>query len=315
MAKRDYYDVLGVPRGANEAQIKSAYRKLARKYHPDVNKASDAAAKFNEATEAYEVLGDPQKRKQYDQFGHAGPESGFRWGQAGQAGPGPQGQHVSGFNFSDFFGGRGGGFAAMSLDDILEALGAAPGKRSRQQARQRGRDRESHVNLDFLQAVKGATITMRLGGKDAPRQETIDVHIPPGVREGSKVRVRGKGEPGQAGGGDLYIVVHVKEHPYFRREGNDIYVEAPIGIVDAALGTKVDVPTIDGMTSVTIPPGVASSQKLRLRGRGVGTTGGQKGDQFVVIKIVPPAKLSPKGQELLRELQRTDDCGAKPPWK
>lgn len=312
--------MLGVPRNAGGDQIKSAYRKLARKYHPDVNKASDAASKFNEATEAYEVLSDQQKRRQYDQFGHVGPDGGFPWGQAGPGGPGgagPRGPQGPGFNFTDFFsgGGRSGGFAGMSLDDILEALGAASsGKRSRQQARQRGRDRESHVNLDFLQAARGATVTMRLRGKDPSSQETIEVRVPPGVHEGSRVRVRGKGEPGPSGTGDLYIVVHVAEHPYFRRDGNDIFVDVPISIVDAALGTKVDVPTIDGMTSVTIPPGIASSQKLRLRGRGIASQGGQKGDQFVVVKIVPPAKLSEKGRELLKELQKTDDCGVKPPW-
>ena len=320
MAKRDYYEVLGVKRDAGEAEIKSAYRKLARKYHPDVNKASDAAERFKEATEAYEVLSDPQKRRMYDQFGHVRPGGVGRPGGAKtytwQSGEGVP------FDIGDLFGrsGRGGGgFAGMSLDEILEALGGEFGRRGRRaQARAaKGPDIEHHVSLDFMQAVWGATTSLRIqqaGGSG----ETISVKIPPGVRDGSKIRVAGKGGEGPGGRGDLYIIVHVSEHPYFRRVGNDIYVEVPVSIAEAALGAKVDVPTIDGMTTVTIPPGTSSARRLRLREKGVKGPGGQaRGDQYVEIKIVPPPKLSAGGQELLRKLQAADpfDPREHAPWK
>jgi len=317
MAKRDYYEVLGVSRDATDAQIKSAYRKLARKHHPDVNKSPDATEKFKEATEAYEVLSDPQKRKTYDQFGHAGLEGGFGSGaRVYTTSPG------AGFgDFAEFFRGGGGGFMGMSLEEILEALGGArTGRRRTARKRRRGDDLEYHLRLDFLQAVRGTTTTLRVKRRDpAGREtfETITVKIPPGVREGSRVRVRGKGGEGPGGPGDLYIVTHIGPHPWFRREGDDIYVEAPISIVTSALGGKVDVPTIDGMTTVTIPPGAASHKRLRLRGKGVAAPGRPPGDQYVVVRIVPPEKLSPRGRELLEEFRRVegDDVSGKAPWK
>jgi len=316
MAKQDYYKVLGVSRDASDKQIKSAYRRLARKYHPDVNKASDAAEKFREATEAYEVLSDPQKRKIYDQFGHAGLEgqvrgpggaTQFRWST---------GQGAGGFSVEDFFGRAGGGFMGMSLEEILDALGGVGRKSRRPGRRRRGADLETHVELDFLQAARGATINLRLSGEGGP--ETLTVKIPPGVREGSKVRVKGKGQAGPAGPGDLYIITHVRPHPYFRREGRDIYVDLPISIAEASLGAKVDVPTLDGMMTVTIPPGTASSQRLRLRGKGVGAPGSdRRGDQYVVVRIVPPKTLSERGKELLGEFQSVENYDPRRdvPWR
>ena len=324
MAKRDYYEVLGVQRAATDGQIKAAYRKLARKYHPDVNKSPDAAEKFREATEAYEVLSDPAKRKTYDQFGHAGPEGfggpggqrTYRWTQA---------EGVP-FDLGDLFGAarRGGrGYMGMSLDEILQALrGGAPRRRAgpASSAQARGADLEHHLTLEFLQAAWGTTTTLELqrGGRGAADSETITVKIPPGVREGSKIRVRGKGAQGPGGSGDLYIVTHVREHPYFRREGDDIYVEVPISIAEAALGAKVDVPTIDGMTTVTIPPGTSSSRRLRLRGKGIAGPGNKpRGDEYVVIKIVPPKRLSPRGEQLLKEFQAEEAHNPRDevPWK
>ncbi|MHC4562587.1 MAG: DnaJ C-terminal domain-containing protein [Planctomycetota bacterium] len=322
MAKRDFYDILGVSRDASAGQIKSAYRKLAREYHPDVNKASDASEKFTEATEAYEVLSDSKKRKLYDQFGHAG--------LGGAAGPGPAGARVythaagagargRGFNVSDFFEGSSG-FMGMSLDEILQSLG---GGRTARKARGRrrpakGADLEYPVTLDFLQAVKGVKTTIRIqregGGTDAT--ETIEVKIPAGVREGQKVRIRGKGQAAPRGqAGDLYIIVHITPHAYFRREGADVIVEAPVSITEAALGAKVDVPTIDGMTTVTIPPGTSGSQKLRLKGKGI-AAGNGRGDQYVVLKIVVPKALSPQAQELLEKLAQVDDSDPRKdaPW-
>ncbi len=317
MAKRDYYEVLGIGRDASEKQIKAAYRKLARKFHPDVSKDKDADDKFKEATEAYEVLSDGQKRKMYDQFGHAGPQSQFGAGRGAQAWSGR-----GGVDIGDFFAGGGrSGFMGMGLDDILSALrGGRSPRRARSAApKRRGADINYDVNVDFMQAVHGMTMTLRMQTPGpASKEETLHVRIPAGVKEGSKVRVRSKGQPGPAGSGDLYILVHVGPHPYFRREGNDIYVDVPISLTEAALGAKVDVPTIDGMSTVTIPPGTGSGKRLRLRGKGVVPPGkGIRGDHYVVLQVAPPAKLSDRGRELLEEFRQseTEDPRSQVPWK
>ena len=323
MAQRDYYEVLGAGRNANEEQIRAAYRKLARKYHPDVNKAPDAAQKFKEATAAYEVLSDPQTRRMYDQVGHEGARGSPGRGGAGTyTWTGRPGEGVP-VDFEEIFGASGSGFMGMGLDEILDSLRGKAGRRGPQRAPHVERedlDLEVHLNLDFLQAIWGGPtrLQLRRQTRTGERTETIDVKIPPGVNEGSRIRLRGKGSEGPGGAGDLYIITHVREHPYFRREGDDIYVEVPIGIAEAALGAKVDVPTIDGMTTVTVPPGTSSSRKLRLRGKGVaGRGGGPRGDQYVLIKIVPPPTVTPEGQELLRKLQALDkfDPRADLPWK
>jgi len=318
MAKRDYYEILGVGRDADEAQIKSAYRRLARKVHPDVNKSPDASQRFKEATEAYEVLSDPEKRKMYDRFGHTVPGSAGFGGRGGTytwtSGPG------GGVDFSEIFGGGSSGFMGMSLDEILGALrGRRSSRRSRKASSRRGSDLQYEITLDFMQAVRGTTASLRI---EAPGQsgktETISVKIPAGVRDGSKVRVRGKGRDGPGGRGDLYIVVHIAPHPYFRREGDDVYVEFPISIVEAAVGAKVDVPTIDGMTTVTIPAATSSGKKLRLRGKGVARPGrDQRGDQYVVIKVVAPRKVSPRGRQLLEQFAEAEQLDARTdvPWK
>ncbi|MDY6914511.1 MAG: DnaJ C-terminal domain-containing protein [Planctomycetota bacterium] len=320
MAERDYYDVLSVARNATDAQVKAAYRKLARKYHPDVNKAPDAAAKFREATEAYEVLSDPEKRKVYDQFGHAGLAGKFGGAAGGEPvytwRPGPAGGGGAyTVDFGDMFGGRGG-FTGMSLDDLLAALGGAgPARRRRPQ---RGADLEHHVTLDFTQAAKGATTSIRIRQPGGGKAETIDVKIPPGIREGSKVRVRGKGAVGPGANGDLYIIIHVRPHPYFRRDGNDVYVDLPISITEAALGAKVQTPTIDGMTTVTIPPGTDGGKRLRLKNKGVPAADGKsRGDQYIVIRVVVPHEVSARGKELLKELESIQkyDPRSNAPWK
>ena len=321
MAKRDYYEVLSVPRNATAAQIKSAYRKLARQYHPDVNKSPDAHANFTEATEAYEVLSDAKKRKMYDRFGHAGAP-----GFGGAGGRGEPRVHTDagegGFDFSEIFGGQdvGGGFTGMSLDDILAALGRSrsTGKGRRSTRTRKGADMEYRITLDFLQAVRGLTTTIRIHSEGPEgKTEVIDVKIPPGVAEGQKIRVRGKGQAGSGGAGDLYILTHITKHPYFTREGADIYVEVPISITEAALGAKVAVPTIDGMTTVTIPPGTNGAQKLRLKGKGVGSAGDRRGDQYVVIRIVVPNEISETGRQLLESFSEVDkfDPRANVPWK
>jgi DnaJ-class molecular chaperone len=308
MAKRDYYEILGVPRSASTEDIKKAYRRLARKYHPDVNKAADAAARFAEAHEAYEVLSDKEKRKQYDYFGHAG----LHGAPTGAAGGGPGGQRVrwangGGFeNIEDIFQGGGG----VDLEDLLGAMGGGPSRRARQP--RRGQDIEYQLTLDFLQAVNGVNTTIEVPKADANGQfaaERIEVHIPPGVQDGSRIRVRGKGYPGTRGGaaGDLYIVTRVLEHPYFKRIGADIYVDLPITVTEAILGGKVEVPTLDGMTLLTVPAGASSGVRLRLKGKGVRTgQGSQHGDEYAVVKIVAPKTVSEKGKEAARQLAQSD---------
>ena len=313
MAKRDYYHVLGVKRKATAAEIKSAYRKLARQYHPDVNKSPGAEEKFKQASEAYEVLSDPQKRSMYDQFGGVG---------RGGVAPGAPGRGAA-VSFEDIFGAAragaaGGGFMGMSLDEILGTLRGGKQKARRSRRKQRGPDAEYNLTLDFMQAMWGTTASIRITGP-GPKgpQETLDVKIPPGVGEGSKIRLRGKGAPGPAGAGDLYIITHVRPHPYFRREGHDIYLDVPISISEAALGARIDVPTIDGMMRVTVPPGTAGGKRLRLKEKGVRGVGGKhRGHQYVVIRIVPPDKLSAEGRKLLEEFQKIHPPSprANAPW-
>ncbi len=314
MAKRDYYDVLGVSRKASAVQIKSAFRKLARQYHPDVNKAADASDKFTEATEAYEVLSDDTKRKQYDQFGHAVAQ-----GPAGRPGPGYANVNMGGMDFGEFFGGGGDGFSGMSLDDILQALGGgSAARRSRRQPQPRkGADLDYPITLDFLQAIRGVTTSIRCRRPDDGQTETIEVKIPAGVRDGQKIRVRGKGQPGPAGRGDLYILIHVASHPYFTREGKDIILELPVSFSEACLGAKVDVPTVDGMTRVTIPAGAGSGQKLRLIGKGIDAGEGERGNQYVVLRVIVPQRISDEGKALLEQFAATEgeDVRVDAPWQ
>jgi DnaJ-class molecular chaperone len=321
VTERDYYEVLGVDRGADEDEIKRAYRKLARKYHPDVNKAEDASSKFREATEAYDVLTNPDKRKIYDQFGSEGLKAGGPGGPGGFR-PGPGGQAYTwtsqggpeGVDFSDVFGGgrgRASGFMNMHLDEILEQLGmggARGGGRTAGRAarRQRGADLESEVTLDFLQAARGTTVSLTFRRPDTGQEEKLQVRIPAGVRGGGRVRLKGKGSPGPAGPGDLYIRVHVRSHPYFRRSGNDITVEVPISITEAALGAKVDVPSLEGTTTVTVPPGTPSTRQLRLRGKGIAPAKGEPGDLLVQLKVVAPPEISSEGKKLLEQFDRTE---------
>lgn len=310
MAQRDYYEILGVERSASAKQIKSAYRRLARKYHPDVNKSSDADGKFKEATAAYEVLSDPKKRKAYDQFGHAGPgQFGFGGGAPGwtkvytQNHPSPGG--VSGFE--DPF--SSSPFSGMSLNDLLAALG---GRMRRKPKRSSGKDKpaapvaESHITLEFMQAANGCSQMFQIRRPDG-RNERVEVKIPPGVRTGSKIRLRGKGMATPGGRGDLYIITKVRDHRFFRRDGNDIYLDLPVSITEAAMGTTVAVPTIDGQANLKIPPGTTGRTRLRLGGKGItDPKTGKRGDQYAVIKIVLPENISEKGRKLLKDFSQSD---------
>jgi len=311
MAKRDYYKVLGVPAGATTAQIKKAYRRLARKYHPDT--AGDdpqAQERFKELQEAYEVINDPKKRQMYDRFGHADMKMGQGqgpWpGGASTAGPfggnWSQGGGRIDFDLSDLFG-RGG------MGDVFDQLRGRTGRRTPRSVRQRGADIEHTIKLGFTEAISGSTRDVSATVQQADgqqRHERISIKIPPGVDNGSKIRVRGKGQPGIGGhDGDLIIKIEVEEHPYFQRDGNDIYLEVPVTFAEAALGAKIEVPTLSDRTTVKIPPHSSSGRKLRLRGKGVKShKSGKAGDMFLTLKVAPPKKLDEESKQLLQEFAR-----------
>ncbi|MFH1418850.1 MAG: DnaJ C-terminal domain-containing protein [Planctomycetota bacterium] len=312
MTERDYYDILGVSKSATEAEIKQAYRRLAKRYHPDQNKGdAGAEAKFKEVQGAYAVLSDKEKRGKYDQFGHAGLHMGgqpgggdWRWSTAG-------GQS---FNIDDLDGifdfGVSGGPRSSGGGSVFEQFfnRRAAGPRATA-ARPPARDVEQPVSLTFEQAIRGITLDIQVPGGTSERPRRISARIPAGVHEGQRIRLRGQGEPGGGGrpDGDLYVVCSIQPHPFFERRGDDIYLDVPVTITEAALGAKVDLPTLDGVRTVTIPPAAASGSKLRLSGLGVpGPKGKQRGDQYAVIKIVPPARLTDEQRRLLDELAKSD---------
>ncbi len=313
MAKRDYYEVLGVGRNATADEIKRAHRRLVRQYHPDANKGKPGTEeKFKEIQEAYDVLSDADRRAKYDQFGHAGPGFGgvggdpfeaFRRSQAGRGGPGRQtwsaGPNVSVEDFD--FGGAGW----ESIFDQVFGGGMRGGARAG-----RGRPRpeppanidvEHTVTISFEQAARGTTLPLQIN-RDG-RIETIDVKVPPGVKDGSRIRLRGKGNHAAGQHGDLYITTKVAPHPWFRRDDLDILLELPVSFYEAMLGAKVEAPTLDGPVSLTIPPGTSSGAKLRIRGRGV-ERAGQRGDQFVVIRVMVPRELDAEDRRLVEQLAR-----------
>jgi len=299
MAKRDYYDVLGVKRSATDAEIKKAYRRLAREHHPDVSESADAAKKFAEISEAYEVLSDPQKRQQYDYFGSAGP--------AAAGGPGgPRVQWETGG--ADFRGFED--FVGFNIEDLFSGM-TGRGRVGRRRSA-RGEDLEYSLSLDFLQAAAGVTTTIQVQrptGKGGFKTETIDVKIPPGVSDGSRIRVRGKGGPGVGRGpaGDLYIVTRVLEHRYFRRVGWDVYIDLPVTVGEAMLGAKVEIPTLDGPAVLRIPAGTSSGTRLRLKDKGVlNPKTSKRGDHYAVVKIVVPGGLTDEGRESIKRLAETD---------
>jgi DnaJ-class molecular chaperone len=331
MADRDFYEVLGVARDATADQIKKAYRNLARKYHPDVNPGDKAAeAQFKEAQAAYDVLGDTEKRAMYDKFGHAGFQGAGAYGprtgawdyRSSQAPPGGGAT----FDFSDFFGGGGGGGSAgggpgggvhFGTDDsggmgggFFEELmsrvrgggtGAGPA-RGRRGSAAATPPTEAELTIPFETAVKGGTTSIELSRSDG-RREALDVKIPPGTDTGSRLRLRGRGDAAPGGApGDLIIRVTVQPHAYFRREGRDLFVDVPLTIAEASLGSRVDVPTLDGARSLSIPAGTSSGQKLRLRGQGVPESGTKPaGDLFVVPRIVVPKSMDEESRKLLEQ--------------
>lgn len=349
VSKRDYYEVLGVDRNATPEEIKKAYRKLARQYHPDVNKSEDAADKFKEVKEAYETLSDSQKRAQYDRYGHIDPNQGFGGGAGG---------------FDDFAG----------FGDIFDMFFGGGGSRRNPNAPQRGADLQYTMNIEFKEAVFGKETDIEIprtencdncsgtGARPGTRPETCDtcrgtgqqelvqntafgrivnrrvcptcsgtgkiirekcgvchgsgkmkkrrkihIKIPPGIDDGSQLRVSGEGESGLRGGppGDLYVVIRVKNHDFFEREGDDIYCEVPITFAQAALGDEIEVPTLTGKVKLKIPAGTQTNTYFRLKGHGVPRLRGiGQGDQHVKAVVVTPTKLSDRQKELLREFAK-----------
>jgi len=292
MPSTDYYSNLGVSRTATADEIRKAYKKIAKESHPDVKPGDKAAAeRFKQAAEAYEVLGDEEKRKKYDQFGehwkHADQMgAGARGGGRGSAGGGPQ------FDFdpSDLFG---GGF---DLGDLF-------GGRGRKPKAQRGSDLQTEIQVPFSVAAVGGSHDLTLATGSS--QERLTVKIPAGMKDGGVVRLRGQGQAGQGGGpaGDLLVTVRVAPHPYFKREQDDLLIEVPVTFTEAALGAKVDVPTLsEGLVTLKIPAGSSSGTRLRMKGKGIVNPKTKAyGDQYVVVKIVSPP-IQGRVKELLEEL-------------
>jgi len=350
-AKKDYYELLGVPRTADTKQIKAAYRKLARKYHPDVNKDdASAESRFKEIAEAFAVLSDKEQRARYDRGGHEAFGSGF--------------DPFAGHSAQDFDFGFG------DISELFRMFGGfgGAGPRSARRVR-RGNDLKLELRVPFMDAALGSTVELsiprqaacadcggggvrpgtgrtvcpdcrgsgraeqrrgrvrlaltcqrcggsgRLPGEPCPRcqgsglsreQKKVKVRIPAGIEDGNTVRVAGKGDAGMNGGpaGDAYLVVRIEPHPLFRREGNDLFCDVPIGLATAGLGGTARVPTLEGETTINVPDGTRSGQKLRLREKGIQLKDGRRGDLYAVLQIHPPKKLDKRSRELLEEFQQ-----------
>jgi molecular chaperone DnaJ len=350
MSKRDYYEVLGVSKTASKDEIKKAYRRLAKKYHPDVSTEADATEKFKEVQEAYEVLSDDTKRAQYDQFGHAGPNQGFG----------------GGFDGADF--------GSFGFEDIFSTFFGGGGRRRDPNAPRQGADLQYSMTLDFEEAIFGKEMDIEIpseencdtchgsGAKPGTKKETcshcsgtgqisveqntpfgrivnrrtcsycggtgqiikekcttchgtgkvrkrkkIHIKIPAGIDDGQQIRVAGKGEAGVNGGpaGDLYVVIRVRDHEFFERNGDDILCEMPLTFVQAALGDEVEVPTVHGKVKLKIPAGTQTGKQFRLKGKGAPNVRGYgQGDQYVIVRVVTPTNLTAKQKELLEEFAK-----------
>jgi DnaJ-class molecular chaperone len=318
--QRDYYDVLGVGRGSSVEAIRKAYRKLARQLHPDVNKAPDASKKFAEVQEAYDVLSDEQKRRAYDQFGHVGvgatgngPAASWGAGRGTRGGrtvwthAGPGTGDFNAGDFASIFEQMFGGEASVGMGGArTTGFGGRGGPQARP-APQRGQNIEHAITVSFMTAAMGGSEQIRMTAADG-ESNNITVKIPPGIDSGAKLRVRGKGQPGIGGeAGDLIITVQVGSHPFFRRDGLDLFIDVPVSIAEAVLGAQVTVPLItDGSVDVRIPPGTSSGQKLRVRGKGLADGKGATGDYYVVVQIIAPKPetLAPGDRAAIEELAK-----------
>ena len=288
---RDYYETLGVPRDASQEDIRAAHRRLARKYHPDVNKEEGAEDLFKEISEAYEVLRDPEKRERYDRLGQ-------NW---------RVGQDVSGASDFEGFDGFGRGFDDVHVDfggagDFSDFFGGLFGARGGGRRRgggfaSRGADQEAVLELSLQEAARGGRRRISIDGRD------FEVDIPPGIRDGQRIRLAGEGQPGMGGpSGDLFLRVRIRPDKRVRVEGRDVYIDLPVTPWEAALGARVEVETLDGTAQVKVPPGSSSGRKLRLRGEGLGG-----GDFYAVVQIHVPKRLEPRERELFEQLAEVSD--------
>ena len=300
--KRDYYEVLGVGRSADSEQIRAAHRRLARKYHPDMNKDDEASARFSEVQEAYDVLTDTEKRAQYDRYGHTGFDAARSQGHTGGASGNWSNADADTFEdiFGAAFGGRkrgASGFGDFGTDFNFGSKGPQASSPTK------GRDIELDLDVGFAAAAFGGTERLRMGSTDGDTT-TIEVKIPMGSTDGSILRVRGKGHPGAHGGpdGDLLLKLRLGTHPWFKRDGLDLSISIPISIVEATLGGKVEVPLLKGSATLTIPPGISSGGRLRLKGKGITDSKGASGDLHVVIDIVAPKDISDADRSILEQL-------------
>jgi curved DNA-binding protein len=288
MKYKDYYAALGVDRNADEEAIKKAYRKLARKYHPDVSKDPQGEARFKDAAEAYATLKDPEKRAAYDQLGKRGPGEDFspppQWRRAYA-----QDEHA---------------FDDVELADILAAFGRGPHAQRRTHMPVHGEDYETVARISLEDAHRGATLNLNVQSQDGPR--TLEVTVPAGVREGQKLRLRGRGGKGRNGGadGDIYLHVTLAPHAVFRPDGHDLYFDLALAPWEAALGAQIEVPTLDGPVVLTVPAATRSGGKLRLRGRGLANGRGGRGDLYAVVRIDVPTALTPAERELFEQLAK-----------
>ncbi|MGR5499565.1 DnaJ C-terminal domain-containing protein [Vibrio sp. DNB22_10_4] len=301
MSKRDYYSVLGVSKGASEKDIKKAYKRLAMKYHPDKNPGDTAAeASFKEVKEAYEVLTDTNKRRQYDQFGHAAFEGG------GFGGHGGHGGHGGGFDdiFGDAFRQRGGGFGGGGFGGFEDIFSQARGGRGRPRA-EKGQDQEYTLTVDFVDAIQGAekVVELPINGES----KKINVKVPVGIKDGEKIRFSGKGRPGINGGpaGDLLLTIATRSHAFLERDGNDLICLTKVSMVTAALGGEVEVNVLDSRFKLKIPAGTQSGRKFKMTGRGVTSRKGETGDLLVKIQVDTPTNLTDKQRELLEQFKAT----------
>lgn len=312
MERRDPYEVIGVARDADDATIKKAYRRLARKLHPDVNPGDKVAEeKFKALSEAYAILSDPEKRRAYDEFGDVSLQGGFDPEAARRA------RDSFGSRFGGGHGGAGGPFE-FDVDDLVGDLFSRRGWSTRGGPggagafRMRGADLDAQLSLPLREAARGVEkrlVLQRPQADGSLRSETVTVRIPAGVADGGRIRVAGKGGAGGGGGpaGDLYATIRIEQDPVFRLDGRNLHVDLPVTVREAVLGAKVDVPTLEGRATLQIPPGTDSGRRLRLRGKGMPNPGrGAAGDLYVTVQIRVPRDLDDEAKGALDALARFD---------
>ena len=323
MAPRDFYDALGVSRTASADEIQRAYRKLARTYHPDVNKEPGAEDRFKEVSEAYDVLSDPETRKRYDAFGpsfrqvpegvdpdtwRAAQQQGGR--RRASTGPRGGGTWTTVGGDGDVFTSFGGDMGDIDIEDLFGDFFRGSGRARggpRSTGPRRGADTEAEVQISVEESYTGGRRTLTLEGPSGTR--TLEVTIPAGVVDGQRIRLRGQGGPGTAGGeqGDLYLVVRITPDPRYRLDGRDVVVELPVSPWEAALGAKVPVDIPGGEAKVTVPAGSSSGRRLRLKGKGLPNPKGTPGDLYAEVKIMVPRRLDKQEKKLFEELARVSD--------